>query len=78
MLITRFSGGRPNDKGDFSGIAKNSYYIADGAIAYPLSETMVSGNLAQLLFDIAGISSERADYGYAVLPWLRVTGIGVS
>jgi PmbA protein len=78
VLITRFSGGRPNDKGDFSGIAKNSYSIADGAIAYPLSETMVSGNLAQLLFDIAGISSERADYGYAVLPWLRVTGIGVS
>ncbi len=35
VLITRFSGGRPNDKGDFSGIAKNSYYIENGAIAYP-------------------------------------------
>ncbi len=46
MLITRFSGGRPNDKGDFSGIAKNSYYIENGAMAYPISETMVSGNMA--------------------------------
>jgi len=78
VLITRFSGGRPNDKGDFSGIAKNSYYLADGAIAYPLSETMISGNLAQLLLDIAAVSSERADYGYSVLPWVRVGGIGVS
>ena len=52
VLITRFSGGRPNDKGDFSGIAKNSYYIEDGAIAYPISETMVSGNMAALLTNI--------------------------
>ena len=56
ILITRFSGGRPNDKGDFSGIAKNSYYIENGAVAYPISETMVSGNMAALLTNIVAIS----------------------
>ena len=78
VLIARYSGGRPNAKGDFSGIAKNSYYIEDGAIAYPISETMVSGNLASLLTNIVAISSERADFGSGIFPWIRVGGIGIS
>jgi PmbA protein len=78
VLITRFSGGRPNDKGDFSGIAKNSYYIEGGMVRYPLSETMVSGNMASLLHNVVAISAERADFGSGVYPWVRVSGIGVS
>ncbi len=78
ILITRFSGGRPNDKGDFSGIAKNSYYIENGAVAFPISETMVSGNMAELLTNIIAVSSERADYGSGIFPWVRVGGIGIS
>lgn len=78
VLISRFSGGRPNNKGDFSGIAKNSYYIKNGEIQYPLSETMISGNLADLMKNVVAVSTERADYGSRILPWLRVTDIGVS
>jgi PmbA protein len=78
VLIARYSGGRPNDKGDFSGIAKNSYYIENGVIAYPISETMVSGNLASLLTNIVAISAERADVGSGIFPWIRVGGIGIS
>jgi len=78
IVITRFSGGRPNDKGDFSGIAKNSYYVENGAIAYPISETMVSGNMASLLTNIVAVSKERADYGSGVFPWVRVADIGIS
>ncbi len=78
VMIARFSGGRPNDKGDFSGIAKNSYYIENGAIAFPISETMVSGNMAELLMHIVAVSSERADFGSGVFPWVRVSGIGIS
>jgi PmbA protein len=78
VLLNRFSGGRPNDKGDFSGVAKNSYYIENGAVAYPISETMVSGNMARLLHDILAISRERADFGYAIYPWIRIGGIGIS
>lgn len=78
VLITRFSGGRPSEKGDFSGVAKNSYYIADGEIKYPISETMISGNLAEALLNIDAISSERADFGSSIYPWVRTTGIGVS
>ena len=78
ILITRFSGGRPNDKGDFSGVAKNSYYVDNGEVSYPISETMVSGNMAALLTHIVAISAERADFGSGVFPWVRVGGIGIS
>jgi PmbA protein len=78
ILISRFSGGRPNDKGDFSGVAKNSYYVENGSVQYPVSETMISGNLADLLQNVAGVSRERADFGHMIMPWVRATGVGVS
>jgi PmbA protein len=78
ILITRFSGGRPNDRGDFSGVAKNSYYIKDGKLAYPIKETTVSGNLATLLQSIDAVSRERLNFGNSILPWVKATGITVS
>ena len=78
ILINRFSGGRPNDRGDFSGIAKNSYYIKDGKIQFPIRETTVSGNMIELLQSIQSVSSERLDSGSSVFPWVRVSGITAS
>jgi len=42
VMLCRFSGGSPSDNGDFSGVAKNSYYIENGKIQYPINEVMVS------------------------------------
>lgn len=77
VLLCRFSGGRPSDAGDFSGVAKNSYAILDGKVGPPLSETMVSGNLVLLLEQI-GVSRERVDFGYARYPWVRLQGVTIS
>ena len=78
ILIGYYSGGRPNDQGDFSGIAKNSYYIENGKIIHPLSETMISGNLQEMLHGILDISSERIDFGYGIFPWMRAGGLTIS
>jgi PmbA protein len=78
ILITRFSGGRPNDRGDFSGIAKNSYYIKDGKVQFPIKETTVSGNMVDLLNTIDAVSTERLNTGGSLLPWVRVTGVSAS
>ncbi len=78
LLITRFSGGRPNDKGDFSGVAKNSYYIEDGEVRFPVAETMINGNMADLLKNIRGISKQRADFGYAIYPWVQMGPVNIS
>jgi PmbA protein len=78
VLMDRFSGGAPSKNGDFSGIAKNSYLIEDGEIKYPISESMISGNFVEAFKNITGISRERVDYGYAILPWVAVSGLTIS
>ncbi|MDD8053148.1 MAG: metallopeptidase TldD-related protein, partial [Thermotogota bacterium] len=55
ILLGRFSGGEPAPNGDFSGVAKNSFYIEDGEIKYAIKETMISGNMRKMLFDIKAI-----------------------
>lgn len=78
LMLCRFSGGNPSSNGDFSGVAKNSYYIEDGEIKYPVSETMVAGNIGEMLKSIRGISSETVNNGYSIYPWITFTGITVS
>ena len=78
LLVNRFSGGRPGANGEFSGIAKNSFLIKDGKVAQAVSETMISGNMAQVLKDVADISAERINTGDCILPWVKVSGITIS
>ena len=78
ILLSRFSGGRPNDELDFSGVAKNSFYIEDGRIAHPLIETMVSGNLQELLRNIRAVSREHVNFGHARYPYLAASGVTIS
>ena len=78
VLLERFSGGRPSADGEFSGVAKNSYYIENGEIKYPISETMISGNIQKMFKNIGEISSNRIDFGYCIFPWISFKGITVS
>ena len=59
-------------------MAKNSYYIENGKIMYPVTETMVSGNLADLFKNIEEVSSERIDYGLTILPYIHASGVTIS
>ncbi len=78
LLLCRFSGGNPGNNGDFSGVAKNSYYIENGKIRYPIKETMVSGNIVAMLENIDQISKERNNDGYNLLPWIKFNNITIS
>ncbi|MCL2513577.1 MAG: TldD/PmbA family protein [Oscillospiraceae bacterium] len=78
ILVCRFSGGSPAINGDFSGVAKNSFLIEDGRVASALSETMISGNLADMLKNISDVSEETVCDGSGVIPWVAVDGITVS
>lgn len=78
LVLNRFSGGEPGTNGDFSGVAKNSFLIENGKVTDAVSETMVSGNLAELLLHIRGITKERLCDGAAVLPWMAFDGVTIS
>ena len=78
VLLSRFSGGSPSDNGDFSGVAKNSYYIENGEIKYPITETMISGNIFQMLHEIKDISKETINDGSSIYPWIQFSGLTIS
>lgn len=78
ILLTRFSGGAPGSNGDFTGVAKNSFYIEKGQIQFPITETMISGNLFDVLKEMKDISQERINFGSEILPWIHTRGITVS
>jgi PmbA protein len=77
-LVDRLSMGNPAPNGDFSGVIKNSFAIDGGRVAGALSETMINGNIAQMLRDVAAVSTERIDSGNWLLPWLRIRGLHFS
>ncbi|NLM97828.1 MAG: TldD/PmbA family protein [Halanaerobiaceae bacterium] len=78
IIISRFSGGSPAANGDFSGVAKNSFYVENGEIQFPISETMISGNVFELFNNIAEISKERINNGRFLLPYILCKGIIAS
>ena len=78
IILKRFSGGNPSDNGDFSGVAKNSYYVEDGEIKFPITETMISGNLVEMMMNIKQISKERINSWYHNYPWIKFDGLTIS
>lgn len=78
IYVGRFSGGEPSVNGDFSGVAKNSFLIENGKLTKPLRETMIAGNLAELLLNIGQISVETVNDGVTVLPYVSFPDVTIS
>ena len=78
IVLGYYSGGMPNQKLDFSGVAKNSFYVEDGKIVHPITETMIAGNFASALESIKAVSRESLDFGPARYPWVATSGITIS
>ncbi|HUN40171.1 MAG TPA: TldD/PmbA family protein [Acetobacteraceae bacterium] len=78
VILSRFSGGTPSTDLDFSGIAKNAFYIEDGVVRHALRETMISGNLQDLMPRIRALSRETVNSGGTEVPAIAAGGITIS
>ena len=78
IFLNRFSGGTPSQNGDFTGVAKNSFLIKDGKIGDAISETMISGNLYDMIKNVAGIGSQAVCDGSSAVPYAAFNGVTVS
>jgi PmbA protein len=78
VVLSRFSGGRPSSNLDFSGVAKNSFYVEDGEVKHALGETMVSGNFQELLKQIHAVSRESVSFGGSSYPFIAASGVTIS
>ncbi|MBI5278236.1 MAG: hypothetical protein HY854_17440 [Burkholderiales bacterium] len=77
-LVGRLSMGSPAANGNFSGVIKNSFAIGGGEVGDALSETMISGNMAQMLRDIVAVSRESLEGDGWRFPWIRISGLHFS
>ena len=78
LIVGGFSGGEPGANGEFSGVAKNSFYVENGKIVGAVTETMINGNLEQVFKNVIAVSKEQVCDGSSVLPWLACGGIVIS
>ena len=77
-VVGRLSMGMPAANGNFSGVIKNSFRIDGGKPGAALSETMIAGNMAQMLKDVVAVSREQVDGGAQRLPWMRIANLHFS
>lgn len=79
LVLKRFSGNSDPISGNFSGVAKNSWWAEKCERGYPVHEVMVSGNLFELLKQIkAEGKTQYRLLGGGIAPYLLVDGISVT
>jgi PmbA protein len=78
LWLGRFSGSSNPVTGEFSGVAKNAL-LFEGGSARPVRETLVAGDLFEVLGRIVALSSERRLLdGARLLPAVRLSGVSVT
>src|SRR5690606_31452164 len=78
VLVNRFSGSADPVTGEFSGVVKGGFLVKDGE-RIPIRETLIAGNLYDLLRSISAVSRERETlYGRARIPALRVEDVSIT
>ncbi len=79
LVVDRFSGNIDPIKGDFSGVAKSSHYFKNGTDMGAVAETMIAGNLFEVLNKVMAVSSVTEDLsGSMQMPWMVVDGVSVT
>lgn len=78
VLVHRFSGNVSVDSGEFSGVVKGGFLLTPTG-RRPVTETLIAGNLYDLLPRLGAISAERRlIQGSALLPWIRFEDVSVT
>lgn len=78
ILMGRYSGTEPDVSGELSGVAKNSFYIENGKVMFPIVETMMSANMFGMLKNVRAVSRETRRNGSGVLPYVAFDGVTIK
>jgi len=78
LIVNRYSGGVNPVSGDFSGVVKGGHLVVDGEVRMPVRETLIAGNVYEMLGKVSGVSQERKMILSSLLPHLRVEDVSVT
>ncbi|MCM8769438.1 MAG: TldD/PmbA family protein [Candidatus Omnitrophica bacterium] len=77
IVVRRFSGNINPINGMVSGLVKGGWYIENGQLTYPITDTMLSGDFFNLLRNITAISQETEPTFVGPLPYLLIKGVNI-
>ena len=77
IILNNFSSIEPEINGDFSGVAKNSYYVENGEVKYPIIGAKIIGNLYKMFNNIESISKYILNMGFAIIPYVKVNNVSI-
>ncbi|MEM3615236.1 MAG: TldD/PmbA family protein [Candidatus Methanomethylicia archaeon] len=77
LLVGRFSGNIEPASGLFSGTVKQSVYIEDGEVKFAVEETMISGNVFQLLNRDVILGKPRRVIGNTQIPPVLLRDVNI-
>ncbi len=78
VVASRFSGGCNPVTGEFSGVVKGGFLMRSGEKT-PIKETLMAGNLFDLIKNISGVSQEaRVMNGNRTMPSIRVDDVSIT
>jgi PmbA protein len=78
LIVGQVSCGMPGASGELSGVAKNAFYIEDGAIKGAVMEVMFSANIFDMVQNIKAISKEQVCNGSMVMPYIQFDKVTIS
>jgi PmbA protein len=78
ILVQRFSGRVDPVSGDFSGVAKGSKRIEKGALQGVVRETMITGNVYEILTKLTDLSKETKKLLDYQLPYFAVDDVSIT
>lgn len=79
LVLKRFSGNCDPISGQFSGVAKNSWWVEGGQRSHAVEEIMVSGNAFDVLKQIVAIGAPlHTNMGGSQTPYILVDGVSVT
>ncbi|AKI97462.1 TldD/PmbA family protein [Kosmotoga pacifica] len=78
IYINRFSGNANSVNGLFSGTVKGGWYYEKGRKVHSITDTMMTGNVFELLKSIVAISRETQQTPVGELPYILVDGISFT
>ncbi|MCK5290495.1 MAG: TldD/PmbA family protein [Thermoplasmata archaeon] len=78
LIVRRLSGYPDPLSGDFSAVVKGGFLVKNGDMVQPVTDTMISGNVFDLLRRIDAVSKERERVMSFTLPSIKVEGVSVT
>ena len=78
IYVTRLSAFPDPVTGDFSGLVKGGFLIEKGDLVHPVSETMLAGNVFDLLLQTTNVSKDRERIMCTLLPHFEADGLSIT